>query len=36
MLERFPLHVRSVPGFMDLASGKVQVEDIRRWILPTC
>lgn len=29
MLERFPLHVRSVPGFMDLASGKVQVEDIQ-------
>jgi len=29
MLECFPLHVRSVPGFMDLASGKVQVEDIQ-------
>ncbi len=29
MLEHFPLHVRSVPGFMDLASGKVQVEDIQ-------
>lgn len=29
MLERFPLHVRSVPGFMDLASGKVKVEDIQ-------
>ncbi|QGW22704.1 NAD-dependent epimerase/dehydratase family protein [Stutzerimonas degradans] len=29
MLEHLPLHVRSVPGFMDLASGKVQVEDIQ-------
>ncbi|WP_423835117.1 polysaccharide biosynthesis protein [Stutzerimonas stutzeri] len=29
MLEHFPLHVRSVPGFMDLASGKVKVEDIQ-------
>lgn len=28
-LEPFPLHVRSVPGFMDLASGKVKVEDIQ-------
>lgn len=28
-LEDYPLHVRSVPGFMDLASGKVQVEDIQ-------
>ena len=28
-LEEFPLHVRSVPGFMDLASGKVKVEDIQ-------
>src|SRR5690606_7692036 len=28
-LEPYPLHVRSVPGFMDLASGKVQVEDIQ-------
>ncbi|WP_417797195.1 polysaccharide biosynthesis protein [Stutzerimonas nitrititolerans] len=28
-LEHFPLHVRSVPGFMDLASGKVKVEDIQ-------
>ncbi|SDO46243.1 NDP-sugar epimerase, includes UDP-GlcNAc-inverting 4,6-dehydratase FlaA1 and capsular polysaccharide biosynthesis protein EpsC [Pseudomonas reinekei] len=28
-LERFPLHVRSVPGFMDLASGQVKVDDIR-------
>lgn len=28
-LENFPLHVRSVPGFMDLASGKVKVEDIQ-------
>jgi FlaA1/EpsC-like NDP-sugar epimerase len=28
-LEYFPLHVRSVPGFMDLASGKVKVEDIQ-------
>ncbi|EKM93878.1 nucleotide sugar epimerase/dehydratase WbpM [Stutzerimonas degradans] len=29
MLEPFPLHVRSVPGFMDLASGRVKVEDIQ-------
>lgn len=28
-LEHYPLHVRSVPGFMDLARGKVQVEDIQ-------
>lgn len=29
MLEPFPLHVRSVPGFMDLASGRVKVEDVQ-------
>ncbi|GAA5444421.1 UDP-N-acetyl-alpha-D-glucosamine C6 dehydratase [Microbulbifer sp. NBRC 101763] len=29
LLESFPLHVRSVPGFMDLASGRVKVEDIQ-------
>ena len=28
-LERHPLHVRSVPGFMDLASGRVKVEDLQ-------
>jgi len=28
-LETLPLPVRSVPGFMDLASGKVHVEDIQ-------
>jgi FlaA1/EpsC-like NDP-sugar epimerase len=28
-LEHYPLHVRSVPGFMDLASGRVKVEDIQ-------
>lgn len=28
-LEGFPLHVRSVPGFMDLASGQVKVDDIQ-------
>lgn len=28
-LEAFPLHVRSVPGFMDLASGRVKVDDIQ-------
>ncbi|MDY7561392.1 nucleoside-diphosphate sugar epimerase/dehydratase [Pseudomonas sp. CCC3.2] len=28
-LEGFPLHVRSVPGFMDLASGRVRVDDIQ-------
>ena len=29
MLEPFPLHVRSIPGFMDLASGKVKVDDLQ-------
>jgi UDP-N-acetylglucosamine 4,6-dehydratase len=29
LLESFPLHVRSVPGFMDLASGRVKVDDIQ-------
>nr|WP_090444645.1 nucleoside-diphosphate sugar epimerase/dehydratase [Pseudomonas benzenivorans] len=29
LLEAFPLHVRSVPGFMDLASGRVKVEDVQ-------
>lgn len=28
-LEPFPLHVRSIPGFMDLASGRVKVEDLQ-------
>ncbi|MBI6898025.1 polysaccharide biosynthesis protein [Pseudomonas putida] len=28
-LEGFPLHVRSVPGLMDLASGRVKVDDIQ-------
>ncbi|MFV3404981.1 polysaccharide biosynthesis protein [Pseudomonas sp. NY15463] len=28
-LEGFPLHVRSVPGLMDLASGVVKVDDIQ-------
>lgn len=28
-LERFPLHVRSIPGIMDLASGRVKVDDIQ-------
>ncbi len=28
-LEPFPLHVRTVPGFMDLASGRVKVEDLQ-------
>ncbi|MBA4244381.1 MAG: hypothetical protein C0452_10740 [Pseudomonas sp.] len=28
-LERYPLHVRSVPGFMDLASGRVKVDDLQ-------
>lgn len=28
-LEHYPLHVRSVPGLMDLASGRVKVEDIQ-------
>lgn len=29
VLENFPLHVRSVPSFADLASGRVRVEDIQ-------
>ncbi|MDR6956362.1 FlaA1/EpsC-like NDP-sugar epimerase [Pseudomonas brassicacearum] len=29
MLELFPLHVRSVPNFTDLASGRVKVDDIQ-------
>lgn len=29
LLESFPVHVRTVPGFMDLASGRVKVEDIQ-------
>lgn len=29
LLEPFPLHVRSVPGIMDLASGRVRVDDIQ-------
>lgn len=29
LLEGFPLHVRSVPNFTDLASGRVQVDDIQ-------
>lgn len=29
LLERFPLHVRTVPGFMDLASGRVKVDDLQ-------
>jgi len=28
-LEKFPLHVRSIPGFMDLASGRVKVDDLQ-------
>lgn len=28
-LEKYPLHVRSIPGFMDLASGRVKVEDVQ-------
>lgn len=28
-LECHPLHVRSIPGFMDLASGRVKVEDLQ-------
>ncbi|MDX5371143.1 MAG: polysaccharide biosynthesis protein [Pseudomonadaceae bacterium] len=28
-LEAFPLHIRSVPGIMDLASGRVRVDDIQ-------
>lgn len=29
MLAPYPLHVRTVPGIMDLASGRVSVEDLR-------
>ncbi|MGY4535294.1 FlaA1/EpsC-like NDP-sugar epimerase [Pseudomonas sp. TE3786] len=28
-LEAYPLHVRTVPGFMDLASGRVSVSDLQ-------
>jgi FlaA1/EpsC-like NDP-sugar epimerase len=28
-LEGYPLHVRSIPGFMDLASGRVKVDDLQ-------
>ena len=28
-LEPLPLHVRTIPGFMDLASGRVKVDDIQ-------
>lgn len=28
-LEGFPMHVRSIPGFMDLASGRVKVDDLQ-------
>ena len=28
-LESYPLHVRSIPGFMDLASGRVKVDDVQ-------
>lgn len=28
-LQAFPLYVRSIPGFMDLASGRVKVDDIQ-------
>lgn len=29
LLEQYPLRVRSIPGFMDLASGRVKVDDIQ-------
>ncbi|MGR3991001.1 polysaccharide biosynthesis protein [Pseudomonas sp. 1121_17] len=29
LLESYPLHIRSIPGFMDLASGRVKVDDIQ-------
>lgn len=29
MLEAYPVHVRSVPGFMDLAQGRVKVQDLQ-------
>ncbi|QXH52909.1 polysaccharide biosynthesis protein [Pseudomonas fakonensis] len=29
LLEGYPLHVRSVPGVMDLASGRVKVDDLQ-------
>ncbi|MDM1707285.1 polysaccharide biosynthesis protein [Thiopseudomonas alkaliphila] len=28
-LEPYPLHVRTIPGFMDLVSGKVKVQDLQ-------
>lgn len=29
LLEPYPVHVRTVPGFMDLASGRVKVQDLQ-------
>ena len=29
MLKTYPVHVRTIPGFMDLASGRVKVQDLR-------
>ncbi len=29
MLAPYPLHVRTIPGFMDLASGRVKVQDLQ-------
>ena len=28
-LEKFPLHVRTIPGFVELASGQIRVDDIQ-------
>src|SRR5690554_5686948 len=28
-LARFPVHVRSIPGIVDIASGKVKVDDLQ-------
>lgn len=28
-LQRFPVHVRTIPGIMDIASGKVKVDDLQ-------
>jgi FlaA1/EpsC-like NDP-sugar epimerase len=36
LLEPYPLHVRSVPGFIDLANGRCGSTISRRWILLTC
>jgi len=35
-LQSYSLHVRTIPGLMDLASGKVKVDDLQESILRIC